>query len=66
MLTGLVRMERAAVSRGQIVVAVALVVVVVALVARRPIEPTSTGAGDDKPPGYENPTPQDVAISSNP
>lgn len=53
-------------SRGQIVVAVALVVVVVALLARRPIEPTSTGAGDDKPPGYENPTPQDVAVSSNP
>ncbi|TPG28100.1 hypothetical protein [Mycolicibacterium hodleri] len=37
-------------------VAVAAAVAAVVLRARRSAQPALAGAGDDKPPGYENPT----------
>lgn len=43
-------------------VALTAVATGVILRARRSAPPTLAGAGDDKPPGYENPTPHDLAM----
>mgnify|MGYP007035404881 CR=1 FL=1 len=40
---------------------IAISVVVIVRAARRSAQPPMVGPGDDKPPGYENPTPDDIA-----
>lgn len=42
-------------------VALIAISVVVIVRARRSAQPPMVGPGDDKPPGYENPTPDDIA-----
>lgn len=68
---GIGRLRRVVV-RGEVGVTVIDVVFWVALTAvaagvilrarRRSARPALAGAGDDKPPGYENPTPDEIAM----
>ena len=42
------------------VVVISVAAVIIERLRRRSARPALAGPGDDKPPGYENPTPEDV------